>query len=183
MTRLFFAVLCAAIFILTPLARAQDHNHQHAPVPEVFAGKKVEGPACDKGECPMKEGRHCGCCKDGNCPMMTGKDGGHGQHAMSAAEPTGDLAIDELNSAMARMHADMAVTVTGDPDADFIRGMIPHHQGAIDMAQIVLKHGDDPETRALARTIIRAQKGEIALMRRWLERRQLPEKEPIDLRR
>ncbi|MBU6234867.1 MAG: DUF305 domain-containing protein [Alphaproteobacteria bacterium] len=76
---------------------------------------------------------------------------------------------------MAKMHHGMAVPATGDADADFVRGMIPHHQGAIDMAQVVLKQGDDAQVRALARNIIRAQKGEIAWMKRWLELRQIPE--------
>jgi uncharacterized protein (DUF305 family) len=68
------------------------------------------------------------------------------------------------------MHKDMAVQLTGNPDVDFVRGMIPHHQGAVDMAEIVLKHGKDPQIRKLARDIIKAQKAEIAMMRGWLER-------------
>ncbi len=81
----------------------------------------------------------------------------------------------ELDEAMMRMHRDMAKPYTGDADADFIRGMIPHHAAAVDMARIELAYGDDPEARELARRIIVAQKGEIAWMRRWLEYRQIPE--------
>jgi uncharacterized protein (DUF305 family) len=68
------------------------------------------------------------------------------------------------------MHQGMTIEFTGDPDVDFARGMIPHHQGAIDMAQAVLAHGQDPEIRTLAEAIIAAQEKEIAFLRRWLER-------------
>lgn len=70
--------------------------------------------------------------------------------------------------ANAKMHTDMAVPLTGNADVDFVQGMIPHHQGAIDMAKIVLEHGKDPEIRKLAEDVIKAQEGEIAMMKEWL---------------
>ncbi len=76
-------------------------------------------------------------------------------------------AYDEAN---AKMHAGMAA-VDPDPDIAFMQGMVPHHQGAVDMAEIVLKHGKDPETRALAKTIIESQTKEIAQMNAWLKKR------------
>ena len=80
----------------------------------------------------------------------------------------GDPAIEAYLAASERMHEDMAIEFTGNPDVDFARGMIPHHQGAIDMAQAVLEHGTDPEIRALAAAIIAAQEKEIAFLRSWL---------------
>lgn len=70
-----------------------------------------------------------------------------------------------------RMHSAMGSNIPADADVAFIQGMIPHHQGAIDMARIVLEHGKDPEARALAQSIITTQEAEIAQMRSWLEKK------------
>ena len=69
---------------------------------------------------------------------------------------------------IARMHETMEVTPTGDPDRDFMRMMIPHHQGAIDMALVVLKHGDDERLKRLAQSIIVEQGQEITYMQTLL---------------
>ena len=74
----------------------------------------------------------------------------------------------EFEAGATRMHSGMAINYTGNADIDFARGMIPHHQGAIDMAQVQLRHGKDPAMRKLATEIIQAQEKEIAFLRNWL---------------
>lgn len=93
----------------------------------------------------------------------------HGSHNMKGMPMHGAQA-DLYKDAMDKMHKDMAVEPTGDADADFVRGMIPHHQGAIDMAKVVLANGKDPEIRKLAEAVISAQEGEIAFMKDWLKK-------------
>lgn len=74
-----------------------------------------------------------------------------------------------LDKAHAAMHRKMEEAErTGDPDHDFAALMIPHHQGAIDMAQAFLQYGKDPELRTLAQQIIVEQQYEIQLMKAWL---------------
>jgi Domain of unknown function (DUF305) len=68
-------------------------------------------------------------------------------------------------AAMKKMMGDMAVKPTGDVEADFVAMMVPHHQGAIDMALAVLRHGRNPQIRRLAQEIIVTQQQEIAVMR------------------
>ena len=66
------------------------------------------------------------------------------------------------------MHAMHAPGYSGNADADFLAMMIPHHEGAVEMARLVLIHGRDPATRRLAEDIIASQTVEIEAMRRRL---------------
>ena len=92
------------------------------------------------------------------------QDQTHAGHSMATEDPV----IAAWMAANAKMHEGMAIEFSGNADVDFVRGMIAHHQGAIDMARIVIEHGEDPEIRKLAEEIITAQEGEIAWMEQWL---------------
>ena len=75
-----------------------------------------------------------------------------------------------MSKAMSVMDRDMHnAEYTGETDHDFVTMMIPHHQGAIDMAKALLLYGKDPQLRRLAQEIITDQQSEIQLMQRWLK--------------
>ncbi|MDG3578399.1 DUF305 domain-containing protein [Rhizobium sp. YJ-22] len=94
----------------------------------------------------------------------------HDHKAMQQQAASDNPSSRAYENASAKMHRDMAVSLSGDADVDFVRGMIPHHQGAIDMAKVELQYGKDPEIRKMAEGVIAAQKAEIAEMKRWLEK-------------
>lgn len=91
-----------------------------------------------------------------------------GNGATSGTPPLNEVSA-AYEAAMQKMHKDMAIPYTGDVDVDFVRGMIPHHQGAIEQANVLLKYSKNLRLRRLAGGIIAAQKREIRFMKRWLE--------------
>ena len=110
--------------------------------------------------------------KAADCPMDMSKmdHSAMGGGMTMSGEPKGDqgAASKAFAKANAAMHTAMDIEFTGNADADFAKGMIPHHQGAVEMAKIELKFGKDPELRALAEGVIKAQQSEIAFMNAWL---------------
>ena len=76
----------------------------------------------------------------------------------------------ELMQGMSHMHQDMmAAAQYKDPDVAFAAGMLPHHIGAVKMAEVELKYGKDPEMRKLAENIINTQQAEVEQMQKWLK--------------
>jgi uncharacterized protein (DUF305 family) len=103
-------------------------------------------------------------------PGQAPNSAGDAHHPSPPHDPS-QASFDRLMAeAMERMDKDMSITHSGDPDRDFATMMIPHHQGAIDMAKAELQFGHDPVLRRLAQGIIVEQQQEVDLMRRELER-------------
>ncbi len=149
MTSPISATLLAGSLLLasTAMAGAQQHGHGH----HGHGHHGQASPAPQGGAAtPAAPHQHGG----------TASAPGTGEHPSVAA----------YRAANDRMHRDMDIRFSGNADVDFVRGMIPHHQGAIDMAKVVLEHGKDEQVRKWAADIIREQEREIAEMRAWLAR-------------
>jgi len=86
-------------------------------------------------------------------------------------KPSDPPAIKAFKEVHITMLKNMHITLSGDADVDFVRGMIPHHQGAIDMARVELQYGKDPALKKMAEKIIADQEKEIAEMNAWLAKK------------
>jgi uncharacterized protein (DUF305 family) len=105
-----------------------------------------------------------------SAPAQDQGNGAMGNMQMGGMQMASDSpATAGYKAAMDKMHADMmAVQYSGDADVDFVRGMIPHHQAAVDMAKVLLANGKDPEMHKLAENIVSTQQAEIKQMQDWL---------------
>lgn len=96
---------------------------------------------------------------------------GHGSHQghTSSGSSKATAATKRYQQINDEMHKSMDIKFTGDADKDFLAAMIPHHQGAVDMAEVVIQYGKNPKVRQLAQEIIAMQKKEIAEMKQLLK--------------
>jgi uncharacterized protein (DUF305 family) len=88
--------------------------------------------------------------------------------------------LSENSAAMSKMMTDMTVKPSGDVDRDFVAMMVPHHQGAVDMAKAELKYGHNEQLRRLAQEIVANQQQEIKAMRSAVSDGQSPQPPPAD---
>jgi uncharacterized protein (DUF305 family) len=104
---------------------------------------------------------------------VTDPHAGHGSHAQesssASSKSTTTASTKKYQQINENMHKSMDIKFTGDADKDFLAAMIPHHQGAVEMAEVVLQHGKNPKIRQLAQEIITLQKKEIAEMKQLLK--------------
>jgi len=156
-------IVAAALLILPGAALAQTDEHHPA---EGGAAAATPAPTALPAQCaammPMMQQMM------GMMAMMQGQGGMMPGMPMAAAGMSD--ASKAYMDAMRMMDGPMMQGAQlGDPDVAFVRAMIPHHQGAIDMAQAVLKYGKDDRVKEWANQIIKAQEAEIAAMQDWLK--------------
>lgn len=147
----------------------ESHHTAGGPAAGAPAAQAQPGPP-EESAAPMKE-RGMG---SDQMPMMKMMQEMHGKMMGGgmAVQPKGDNgpSSQAFNAITAKMHQEMAITFTGNADVDFVKSMIAHHQGAVDMAKAELAFGRDPEAKKAAEGVIKDQEAEIAWMKDWLKK-------------
>jgi len=135
-------------------------------------GGGMGGPGMMQGQGGMPgggmQGAMPGQMRGGMGCMMMGGGAGHQGMGMSPIKGDRSPASLAYHAVNAKMHEAMDITFSGDADRDFAAAMIAHHEGAIDMAKVVLAFGKDAEVKKLAEQIIQDQQKEVAWMKDWL---------------
>jgi uncharacterized protein (DUF305 family) len=96
------------------------------------------------------------------------QDPKHGSETHTVKDADEQQFLFDIDLAMSNMNRSMLMTPTGDVDRDFVNVMVPHHQGAIDMARAEIKYGRNDELRQLARRMVNQQEQEISSLRHAL---------------
>jgi uncharacterized protein (DUF305 family) len=163
-------VAVGAIAFASATASAQmDHGQQHPGMMRQMHEKmqKMHGKQAQPGAVHEHGSQTAAKQDSAGAKKAAAGHAGHGADGLRGDRGPSSAAFNAINQ---QMHEGMNITFTGNADVDFVRGMIPHHQGAVQMAKVVLAFGGDPEIRKLAQAIISAQETEIAFMRAWLTR-------------
>lgn len=172
------SLLLAAVIFIPGLAVAQmkDHSGHGAPAASTPEQTQSGQPQPGMGSTPNAM---CGMGSTGGmCGMMKGGSGMSMHHGMMESMKAMEKSMASAQSeaahafaqAMMRMHNEMSITYTNNVDIDYTRGMIAHHRGAIEMAEIALKYTKDETVKKAAAKIIADQKAEIADMEVWLQK-------------
>jgi Domain of unknown function (DUF305) len=175
------ATATAALLATSPMfVSAEDASHEehHSAGPAAESSDAANPGSTPKSDAPAGA-------KMGDSKMMGGMMGSEHMPKMMKmmqemygkmmgggmqAQPKGDTgpSSQAFNGIMTKMHQDMAISYTGNADVDFVKAMIPHHQGAIDMAKTVVAFGKDNAVKKLAGDVIEAQEKEIAVLNDWI---------------
>jgi uncharacterized protein (DUF305 family) len=159
--------LAAAAFLAMPtaaFAQVDEHHPETGAAAETAPAPAAGLPAQCAAMMPMMQQMMQ------MMQMMMAQPGG----AMPGM-PMGGAMSDASRAYMETMQAMdapmMQAMQIAEPDVAFVTAMIPHHQGAIDMAEAVLRYGTDAQVKEWANEIIQAQQAEIAAMQDWLKQR------------
>ncbi|WP_262032408.1 DUF305 domain-containing protein [Microvirga sp. Mcv34] len=136
----------------------------------VTAAVAIAGPAVAQAQSSGQQHHTTG------APAATAQSQGQMTHGGGMMQGPGTQAGNQseatraYSAAVDKMHAPMAQAIqNADPDIAFVKGMIPHHQSAVDMAKVVLQYGKDEQAKKWATDVIREQEREIGEMRAWLK--------------
>ena len=183
MKRYLLAAIALIALAGPGFAQSQQDHQQHHPGGDGASAQAQPGPAqpaptpspAQPAQMPMgqmMQNMPQGCMGMMQQMMQGGMMRGgmmQGQQGQATNQPE---AAKAYMAAMDKMHGPMMQAAQeGDPDVAFVKGMIPHHQGAIDMAKVVLQHGKDEQTKKWANDVIREQQREIDEMQAWLQKR------------
>lgn len=157
-------MIAAAILLAAPgLAFAQTDPHHPT---DAAAAAQAQTMSPEMMQTMMQMMQNC----MGMMQMMQGTQMQGGMGGNMPMQGGMSDAMAAFMAAMSKMDTPMMQAVqASDPDVAFVKAMIPHHQGAIDMARVELQYGDDEKAKAWANQIIAAQEKEIAEMQAWLK--------------
>ena len=170
-TKLLTTTMAAAglMFAATTGTFAQSEHEGHHPGGETAPASPA--PQAQPTAPMQKEGMG-GMMGGKDMPMMKMMQEMHGKMMGGMAmQPKGDTgpASQALNGVIAKMHDEMTLTFSGNPDVDFVKRMISHDQGAVDMAKVVLAFGKDENVKKVAEEVIKTNEADIARMQAWLK--------------